>query len=705
MDGISARISLFDNMTGPAMQMVNSLDNLINGFNKIQVTGESLGDSMPFDGVRQDIELSTEACDGMQQKVDISTVAAERMNSVFDMIENNIRKNGDEQEKFNRHVQRGGSLADQLSGKIGKIAGMLGVAFGAKAAVDFFKGSVDLTNQQIQAEQQLANVLANQGANEADFLSLKREAAAVQGNTMYSSASMVGAAGELATYIKDADALKSMMGTVANYAAGMSGGVEVSYQQMVEYATQLGKALDGTYDGLKKKGFELSEAQKQIIENGTDMEKALVIDEVINQSWAGLAEQMAQTPQGLKTAMANTFDDIRSRVGARLLSPIMTLFTTIQSHLPQIEQMLNGIVPAVEAIINGIGGIIDAAFGVYQFFNNNWPMIEPVIWGIVGAFVAWKMITLALTIQQTILNATLFANPLVWIIALIVAVIVVIARWVQSVGGLQVAWQIAMNGILTAWDWLKIGFVTGVYYVLDLWDKMSLGMATADVAITNYMGDMKTNVLLTLQNMVNDAIAIINGFLGVLNKIPGVNIQVIEQVTFGARASLENEARKQALENDLTAYRNEITAAISERAGKLDDMKTDARAATADRLAGIEEAKIAAQEKAENKQVATASDFVQSGFGGAGQINGIADDTADIAGNVRKTVDFGEENLKYLRDIAERDAVNRFTTAEIRIEQHNENHIGSDMDLNGIVDYLAEGAREAMLEIAEGTHL
>src|SRR5690606_1395114 len=104
--------------------------------------------------------------------------------------------------------------------------------------------------------------------------------------------------------------------------------------------------------------------------------------------------------------------------------------------------------------------------------------------------------------------ATLLSNPLFWIAAVIGVVIALIYKWIQAVGGIKVAWAIAVNWILTAWDWLKIGFMTGVYWVLDLFDKMKLGMAVISTAIQNMMGDMKVGTLLILQNMVNGAIDI-----------------------------------------------------------------------------------------------------------------------------------------------------------------------------------------------------
>ena len=81
--------------------------------------------------------------------------------------------------------------------------------------------------------------------------------------------------------------------------------------------------------------------------------------------------------------------------------------------------------------------------------------------------------------------------------------------------------------------------------------------------------------------------------------------------------------------------------------------------------------------------------------------------TADTAANTAAAadaLDFTQEDLTYLRDIAEREAINRFTTAEIKIEQHNENHLSSDTDLDGIMDAWASDFARKLDISTEGVH-
>lgn len=82
----------------------------------------------------------------------------------------------------------------------------------------------------------------------------------------------------------------------------------------------------------------------------------------------------------------------------------------------------------------------------------------------------------------------------------------------------------------------------------------------------------------------------------------------------------------------------------------------------------------------------------------ADSLEEIADDT----GSMKKSLEISEEELKYLRDIAEREVINRFTTAEIKIEMNNNNQISGADDLDGILDALEEKLYEGMTVAAEG---
>ena len=95
-------------------------------------------------------------------------------------------------------------------------------------------------------------------------------------------------------------------------------------------------------------------------------------------------------------------------------------------------------------------------------------------------------------------------------------------------------------------------------------------------------------------------------------------------------------------------------------------------------------------------------------FNTGNTLDSIYNNTNDIADNTAKAadaLDMSAEELRLLRDIAERDAINKFTTAEIRVEMNNQNTITGTNDLDGIIDDLEKKIEEAMIEVSEGVHI
>lgn len=263
-----------------------------------------------------------------------------------------------------------------------------------------------------------------------------------------------------------------------------------------------------------------------------------------------------------------------------------------------------------------------------QWIYDNWSTLEPIFWGLaaaVGFYAAAMYIQAAATWLAAKANrelmVTMLTNPYLWIALLIGVLIGVIYKWVKAVGGISNAWIIAKNTVL------------------------------------NVVGDMKVGVLNILQDMINGAIGKINSFINLINKIPGVNIKAVEEVTFATKAGIENQAAK-------SARQAEINAAYADAAAKKD---------------------------------------------GAGSAwDDLFGNAALTAGNTAKMADSmetSEEELKYLRDLAEQEVVNRFTTAEIKIDMGGiTNQVNQNTDLDGVVTYLEEKLYETMEIAAEGVH-
>ena len=270
-------------------------------------------------------------------------------------------------------------VSDAWSRTEGRIRKALAV-FSVAAVKGQIQKALEEFSNQYNAEVQLGVVMKNAGMDQKAFDAIRDRASELESKTTFGGDTFVAGAAELGTYLKDPKALSAAMGTLANYAAGM-GGPSVDQSQMVEYATQLGKALDGTYDGLKKKGFELSEAQQKIIETGTDMEKVAVINDVINQSWKGLAESYANTPTGKIEQFKNKIGQLYEAAGQKLVGGVMRLLTAVTNLLDTIQNTgaLDGVCVVLNVIMGLLGYAATAVSWIAQVVVDNWHTVSAIL--------------------------------------------------------------------------------------------------------------------------------------------------------------------------------------------------------------------------------------------------------------------------------------------------------------------------------------
>jgi len=212
---------------------------------------------------------------------------------------------------------------------------------------------------------------------------------------------------------------------------------------------------------------------------------------------------------------------------------------------------------------------------------------------------------------------------------------------------------------------------------------------------------MKVNVLTGIQNMVNGAIDIINGFISALNTIPGVSLEAIAKVSFAGTAQADFEAQKTANANSLATAQAELDANKQSRSAELSNLRSDMNGKLSELKGKYQEF------KAEKMAISNGDGIDSLGFEtGAGaevadNVGKTAGNTAAAAGALADT----KENLEYLRDIAEQEAINRFTTAEIKIDYSGmTNKISSNMDLDNVIDGLTVRFVEAVQMSAEGVH-
>lgn len=341
-----------------------------------------------------------------------------------------------------------------------------------------------------------------------------------------------------------------------------------------------------------------------------------VTAEVVKNAMLGAAEETNAAFEQMPMTWSQVWTSMQN-IALRALNPILTGINWLANNFDALVPILAAVTGGAIALAAGLG--IQAA----------------ATWIATGAAQAFF--------------ATLLTNPLTWIVLLIGLVVGAIAKWVQSVGGLKVAWLTAMDAIKTWWENTTLSIQTGVYNVANWLDEMSLRFSAVSNNIQTFIGAMKVGVLVHLQNMVNGAIDLLNWFIEQVNKIPGVAIETIDHVTFAASAAAEEKAAAAARDADIVAKQQEILENRIRRENELQQMRINN---TANQIARNQEITAARADAASG----------ESSPWNATAYDDLLTDTNSIAGDVssiNKSVNMADEDLKNLVDMAERQYVNQ----------------------------------------------
>lgn len=631
---IKSQLVLTDGMTGPLKSINKAMNIVLNSFEAMQDASGRAIDTASIQEAREELARASAALDQLEDHTNKSTDAFSRLAKAIGLVMI-ARKALDT-------IKTGIDYASDLA----EVQNVVDVTFGsATEAINSWS----------------KECLAAYGMNE---VSAKRYAGTI--GAMLKSSGLAGDA--------IVDMSKDMVGLAGDMASFYNLDLETAFEK-------IRSGISGETEPLKQLGINMSVANLE----------AYALSQGIKTSYNEMsqAEQvmlrynyLMSTTADAQGDFARTQDSYANQT--RLLSESWLEFTGVMA-----EQLL----PVLTTIVSWLNNIV-------AFLTENADMVSAVLVGLattVGILaVAWVVHAaaqwLAVAANQALI-VSLLSNPILWIALIIGVLVAAMYRWIQSIGGVKNAWEICKLALIVGWNAVKLAFFTGVYWVIDLVDKLKLCWQKAGVAIANFMGDMKVSVLTILQNMINGAIDIINKFIGVLNKIPGVSIDAIEHVTFATTAAAENEAAKSARAADLAAYESELAHAKAGRDAHIDSLKAELNSSVDALQAAY------AQAKADAAADSSAEQTALDGIGA--DTAGINDSAGSAAASLRETT----EDLKYMRDLAEQEAINRFTTAEVKIDMTGmTNRIDSDMDLDGVLNTLTEGFAEALEVAAEGVH-
>ena len=692
MGNIRAAIALYDGVTSPLQSMHKAMGVVLNTFEAMQ---QASGRAVDTAAIREAREEWAKA------------------GTAFDAIEENIRNANNEQQKFNNSIRGGNTSANGLLSTIKKIA----VAAGGIAGIN----KVLNISDELASTKARLNLLVDDGGS-VDVLEQKIMASAQRSRSAYfDTASAVAKLGLNAgnAFNGDMDQVIAFMEQVnkqfviGGATAQEQSNAMIQLTQAMAAGALRGEELNSILDGAPgiaraiEKYMEIAEGSiKTVAQEGK------VTAEVVKNAMFDMADETNAKFDSMPKTWAQIWAGMKNQA-LSMFAPILTKINQI-ANSTKFQQVTTALINGLAGVANVASSLLDILISVASVIVDNWSWIQPIIMGIVAAMLIYNGValvtnaimgiqatakavhaaatameagtTFTATAAQYGFNAALLACPLTWILLIIIAVIAAIYMIVAAINKLK-GTSISATGII-AGAFAVLGAHVLNNTVIPLWN----GFASLANFLGNVFRDPVSAVKVLIYDMVLTAIGYISNMAhaieNVINKIPGVTVDITSGLD-NFYAGIEKAQQKVKDESGWVEY-----------VKKMDFIDySDAASAGYKFGQGIDD-KIGGMFDAFGLDSMGAFDLSNT-------LDGIYGNTGDTATNTAATadaLDIAEEDLAYLRDIAEREAINQFTTAEIKVEQHNENHISKDADLDGIMDAWANDFAEKLEVSEEGVH-
>lgn len=707
---------LNDGISGVLRKINTALNTTLNAFEQVQRASGRAVDTAQIQAARA------------------ALVEANR--EVDDMAEG-YRRAAQQEEVLNKGLRNGTSAADGLLGKVKGIVATLAAGAGAKALLGLSDkltsttarlsflvddgGSVDELEQKIMASAQrsraayldTASAIASMGANAGRAFESNDELIAFmeQVNKQF----VIGGAtaeGQSAAMLQLTQAM----------AAGALRGEELN--SILENAPGIARAIE-SYMGVAE-GSIKSYAEEGLITADVVKNALLSVADETNAKF----ESMPMTWAQICTKMQNT--------ALAAFEPVLTRLNQV-ANSAQFNTVIDGAINGLAMLASVATGVLDLLINGASFVVDNWSWISPIVYGLVAAFIAYNAValitnginaamalaegvkaaalmmstgaTFAQTAAQYGLNAALLACPITWIVVLVIALVAAIYAACSAIakftGIANSGFGVICGGINVVVQFFVNLGLTIANIALGIWN--ALGACAQNIGIA--FGNVISGVQAWFYNLLSTALTVVAGICEALNKLPFVDFDY-SGITNAASDYAAKAAEASGNIQDFVSIGDAFNEGMSTFDTWQDGWVGDAFNAGANWGDGVASGISDAVGGLFDMDLGAATDYGASGLGTSGYGDFAMDDllgntgqTAANTGAAADALSTSTEELEYLRDIAERDAINRFTTAEVKIDMTGmQNRIEGGADLDGVISTLTDGFTEALLTAAEGVH-
>lgn len=709
MGTIRTAIALYDGVTSPLQSMHKAMGVVLNTFESMQ---QASGRAVDTTAIREAREEWAKA------------------GTAFDAIEENIRNANNEQQKFNNSIRGGNNSANGLLSTIKKIA----VAAGGIAGIN----KVLNISDKLASTKARLNLLVDDGGS-VDVLEQKIMASAQRSRSAYfDTASAVAKLGLNAGNAFDGnmDQVIAFMEQVnkqfviGGATAQEQSNAMIQLTQAMAAGALRGEELNSILDGAP--GIARAIEKYMGIAEGsikTVAQEGKVTAEVVKNAMFAMADETNAKFNSMPKTWAQIWAGMKNKA-LSMFAPILTKINQI-ANSTKFQQVTTALINGLAGVANVASSLLDILISVASVIVDNWSWIQPIIMGIVAAMLiyngvmlvgntimavqaavkaihtamttAWSVATFTATAAQQGLNAALLACPLTWIILLIIAVIAAIyaacAAVAKFTGIANSGFGVICGGIMVVISFFKNLGLSVANIALGIWNALGACASNIGTAFHNVI----SNVQGWFYNLLSTALTVVAGICEALNKLPFVEFDysgITSKASEYAAKSAEAYGNVEEYKSVADAFNEGMSTFDTFQDGWAADAFASGAAwgdGVADKVSGMFDFSALDSMGADSLDAFNLGNDLDSIYGNTGDIANNTAATADA-------LDIAEEDLAYLRDIAEREAINRFTTAEIKVEQHNENHISKDADLDGIMDAWANDFAEKLEVSEEGVH-